>query len=242
MYTILSVILVSIISLVGVLTFFFDKKKLDKKLIYFVSLSVGTLLGGSFFHLIPEAFEEGNGNASIFILLGILVFFVLEKFVHWQHCHDVDCEKHPHAFSYMILAGDVVHNFIDGMIVAASYMVSVPLGITTTIAVIFHEIPQEFGDFGSLLYAGFSRAKALLFNFLTALTAILGAVIILILGTKFSASMSFLIPFTAGGFIYIAAADLIPELHKPASIKKSLGQLIFLLVGIGIMWTLLRFE
>jgi len=241
-YTLTSVFLVSLISLVGVLTLFLGKDKLNKSLLYLVSLSIGTLLGGAFVHLIPESFENVNINTPIFILIGILMFFTLEKAIHWRHCHEIACEDHPHPFSYMILFGDALHNFIDGAIIAASFMVDINLGIATTLAVIFHEIPQEIGDFGSLIYAGFSKLKALLFNFLSALTAIAGAILILIIGNSFSEIIGYVIPITAGGFIYIAMADLIPELHKNNKARQSFGQLLFIILGVAIMAALLTFE
>jgi zinc and cadmium transporter len=159
LYPILSVIIVSLISLIGILYFFIEKNKLYRSLIYLVSFSAGALLGDAFLHLIPEAYENSSNQhlISIYILLGILLFFILEKTIHWRHCHEEPCETHPHPFSYIILVGDTVHNFIDGLIIGASYLVSIPIGIATTIAVVFHEIPQEIGDFSSLIYGGFSR-------------------------------------------------------------------------------------
>lgn len=245
MYALISVIIVSLISLVGAFTFSINQKKLEQALIYLVSLSTGTLLGDAFIHLIPEAYENGNDSLLIglYILTGILFFFIVEKFFHWRHCHHVPTKHHPHPFSYVILAGDTVHNFIDGLIIAASYLVSIPVGIATTLAVILHEIPQEIGDFGSLIYGGFSRAKALLFNFLTGLTAVAGAIIVLSINNLNIADINnFLIPFAAGGFIYIASADLIPELHKNTEPKKSIGQIILFMVGIGLMISLLFLE
>ncbi|MFZ2192719.1 MAG: ZIP family metal transporter [Candidatus Moraniibacteriota bacterium] len=243
-YTITSVFVVSLISLVGVFSLSFDQKKLYKVLIYLVSFSAGTLMGDAFIHLIPEAFESSD-NASMIsfsILSGIVVFFLIEKIVHWRHCHEEPCEKHPHPFSYVILVGDSIHNFIDGMIIATSFLVSIPLGIATTTAVIFHEIPQEIGDFASLVYAGFSRSKALLFNFLTALTAVFGAVVILALNLNVENLTSFLVPFAAGGFIYIAGTDLIPELHKHRSFKSGFWQTIAFVLGMGLMAGLLFLE
>lgn len=244
LYTLSSVFIVSLISLIGVFAFSVRQDKLQKMLIYLVSLSAGTLLGDAFIHLIPEAFEnaENIARVSLYILAGIILFFVLEKFFHWRHCHEVACEDHPHPFSYMILAGDAVHNFIDGMIIAGSYLISVPVGIATTIAVFFHEIPQELGDFGSLLHGGLTRAKAIFFNFLTALTAVVGAVLVLILHGGAEKIAEFLVPFAAGGFIYIASADLIPEIHKHTELKKSVGQLLAFLLGIAIMFGLLALE
>ena len=244
LYALISVIIVSFISLVGVFTLSISEEKLKKILIYFVSFAAGSLLGDAFIHLIPQAYSEMENKVvvSIYILLGILIFFVIEKFLHWRHCHEVACSDHPHPFSYVLLVGDTVHNFIDGLVIAASYLLGIPVGIATTLAVIFHEIPQEIGDFGSLLYAGFKKTRALLFNFLTALTAVAGAVCVLILNIKEGSITNFLIPFAAGGFIYIASSDLIPELHKHTEIKKSFGQLLSFVSGIILMLLLLNLE
>jgi zinc and cadmium transporter len=243
-YTLVSVVIVSLISLVGVLYFFIEKNKLYRSLIYLVSFSAGALLGDAFIHLIPEAYEININKikVSIYLLSGILLFFILEKIIHWRHCHEEPCETHPHPFSYVILIGDSVHNFIDGLIIGASYLVSIPVGVATTVAVIFHEIPQEIGDFGSLIYGGFSRLKAIVFNFISAAFAILGAVIVLIFGTGSEHLVNFLVPFAAGGFIYIASSDLIPELHKNTEIKKSLLQIFMFVIGIVLMLSLLLFE
>jgi zinc and cadmium transporter len=250
-YTLASVIVVSLISLIGVFTLAVRQEKLEKFLIYLVSLSAGTLLGDAFIHLIPEAYEKGSEAmvVSLDILAGIIFFFVMEKFLHWRHCHEGHCEEHlpvrqanPRPFSYVILAGDTLHNFMDGLIIAASFLVSIPVGIATTVAVIFHEIPQEIGDFGSLVYGGFSKAKAILFNFGTALTAVLGAILVLALDSSGEALVEFLVPFAAGGFIYIATADLIPEIHKHTETKKSFSQMIAFIFGIVIMWGLLYLE
>lgn len=244
LYTLLSVFIVSLISLIGVFTFAASVEKLKKVLIYFVSFAAGTLLGDAFIHLIPEAFREIESTIflSLSILAGILAFFIMEKFLHWRHCHEVACEDHPHPFSYILLVGDTIHNFIDGLVIAASYLVSVPVGVATTLAVVFHEIPQEIGDFGSLLYAGFKKTKALFFNFLTALTAVAGALIILVLNINDGGFTKFLVPFAAGGFIYIASSDLIPELHKNTEPKKSFWQMIAFVLGIGLMLLLVIFE
>jgi zinc and cadmium transporter len=243
-YTLISVLIVSAISLVGVFVIAINEEKLRKILIYLVSFAAGTLLGGAFIHLIPEAFADGGEPAkiSVYILGGILFFFIMEKVVKWRHCHEMACDDHPHPFSYNILVGDSLHNFIDGMIIAGSYLVSIPLGIATTLAVIFHEIPQELGDIGSLLYGGFSRSKAILYNFLTALTAVAGAALVLIISAKMLELSAFLVPFAAGGFIYIAGSDLIPELHKDARPARSFWQVITFIFGIGLMFGLLIFE
>lgn len=235
-----SVFAVSLIALVGFFVFPLKREKLGEVLIYFVSFSAGTLLGDAFIHLIPEAYEKMENTlfVSISILSGIIVFFVLEKFIHWRHCHKIASDEHPHVFSYTILVGDSVHNLIDGMIIGASYLVSIPIGIATTVAVVFHEVPQEIGDFGSLVYGGFSKVRALFLNFITALTAILGAILVLVFGSG-NLFANFLVPFAAGGFIYIASADLIPELHKHTQIKRSFWQLVTFILGIGLMVLLL---
>lgn len=237
-YSIVSVLAVSLISLIGIFTLSVNSKKLKRGLIYLVSFSAGALFGDAFIHLIPESASElGFGlSLSVYVLLGIVIFFVLEKFIHWHHCHDIECEKHSSAFSYMILIGDGLHNFIDGIIIAASYVVSVPAGVATTIAVLLHEIPQEIGDFGVLIHGGFSKRKALLLNFASALFALVGAVIALVLSGVIENIEMILAPVAAGGFIYIAGSDLIPELHKHSHrLSKSLLQLVSFLVGIGVM-------
>lgn len=238
LYTLGSVILVSLISLIGVLTATIKENRLKSILLFLVSFSAGGLLGDAFIHLIPEIAKDiGFGiNASFGVLLGIFLFFVLEKIIQWRHCHVPTSRSHPHPFGYMNLVGDAFHNLTDGMIIAGSYMLGTQLGITTTIAVIMHEIPQEMGDFGVLLHAGFSRRKALLFNFASALTAVLGAVVTLVIGGSIKSIPNLVAPFTAGGFIYIACSDLIPEMHKDSMPKTSVIQLVSFILGIGIMY------
>lgn len=241
-YTIISVTIVSLLSLLGLVVFPFGEEKIKKFLIWTVAFAGGTLLGDAFLHLIPEAFKNGGGVGISFSLMGgMLAFFVLEKFIHWHHCHEIGCEEHNPSFSYVIMIGDAAHNFIDGMIIAASYMVSIPIGIATTMAVIFHEIPHEIGDFASMLYGGFSKAKALWYNFLAGIVAILGAVLVLVVGNGLVRITDYLIPFAAGGFIYVASADIIPELHKSTKISHSFAQLLFIICGMGIMYGLLLF-
>lgn len=237
-YSLVSVAIVSLIAFVGILTFSLKEEKLGKILLYLVSFAAGGLLGGAFIHLLPEAVERFGFNVSVSlsVLSGIITFFILEKLIHWRHCHIPTSEKHPHPFAYMNLVGDGVHNFIDGLIIAGSYLVSIPLGLTTTFAVILHEIPQEIGDFGVLVHGGFKKRKALFLNFLTALTAVVGTVVALSLSIFVENLTLFLLPFAAGGFIYVASTDLIPELHKGSyETKKSLLQLITFVLGILIM-------
>lgn len=200
----------------------------------FVGFASGTLLGGAFFDLLPEAVNMINPPITIFyfVTLGIIVFFCIEKFLYWRHCHEEECQVH--TFAYISLVGDGVHNFIDGMIIAATFVFSFELGFITTLAVISHEIPQEIGDFGVLIYGGLSKRKALTYNFISALTAILGAIVTYYV-VFLRSNYALLVPFAAGGFIYIAATDLMPELHKKSHAGESIIQLLSILFGLGLM-------
>ncbi len=244
LYSMASVMVVSLLSLAGVFTLSMKEEKLKKFLIYMVSFAAGALFGDVFIHLLPEAFEKtGFGlNISLYALSGVAFSFVIEKIIHWRHCHLHNAKEHIHPFAMMNLFGDSVHNFIDGMIIGASYLASVPIGIATTLAVILHEIPQEIGDFGVLMHGGFSRAKALFFNFMTALTGILGAAVSLLISSYADNLNIFLIPFAAGSFIYIAGSDLIPELHKEVKVEKSLLQFAMLVLGVALMLALLMVD
>ena len=243
--SIISVLLVSLLSLVGILTLWLNDKTLKKVLLYLVSFSAGSLFGDAFIHLIPEAIETNGAttNVSLLILSGIFVSFIVERFLQWRHCHIPTSSEHPHSFVYMNFFGDAVHNLIDGLIIGGSYLVSIPLGTATTLAVIFHEIPQELGDFGVLVYGGFKKRKALWFNFLTALTAVIGALISLIIGSAMENYIPLVIPFAAGNFIYIAGSDLIPELRKDTpEPKKATLQIISLALGVLAMLLMLMLE
>lgn len=238
----ISVIIVSLISLIGTFTISIKQEKLNKFLIYLVSFSAGALLGDVFIHLLPEIIDQGQFNifTSLYILSGIVVSFFIEKIICWHHCRIPEQDRnHIHRFAYMNLIGDSIHNFIDGVIIAGSFLVSLPTGIGTAVAVILHEIPQEIGDFGVLLHAGMSRPKALTYNFLTATSAILGTALTLIMARYLEHINLFLIPFAAGSFIYIAAVDLIPELHKELELKKGMLQMVAFIAGIGVMMLLL---
>jgi zinc and cadmium transporter len=240
-YSLVSVFLVSLISLIGLAAFSIRIEILKKILLYMVSFSAGGLFGDAFIHLLPEAFEKFGFSLeiSIFLIFGIFFSFILEKFIRWRHCHIPTTEEHPHPFAFMNLFGDALHNFIDGLIIGASYLASIPVGIATTLAVIMHEIPQEIGDFSVLVYGGFSRIKALFFNFLTALSSFLGAISALLLGTYINNVIPLLISFAGGTFIYIAGSDLIPEMHKEVELRASIVQLIMFLLGISVMFSLL---
>ena len=246
LWTLLSVVIVSLVSLVWLATFCLQVKKLKTIVIYLISFAAGALLGDVFIHLLPEAVEEAGGfvmRISLGVLGGMVLFFLLEKIIHWRHCHmPIDGKEHVHAFAYTNLIGDALHNFLDGVIIAGSYLVSVPVGMATTLAVMLHEIPQEIGDFSVLIHGGFTRQKALWLNFLTALSAVVGAALTLVLAERIEGLVSWLLPLAAGGFIYIASADLIPELHKDATTKRSLGQILAFIIGIGVMASLLLLE
>ncbi len=235
--TILSVLVISLMSLVGILFLLVNRKFLDKIIMFLVSLSAGSLFGGVFLHILPEVVEKNGFTIpiSLSILAGILTFFIIEKIICWRHCHIPTSNSHPHHLAPINLIGDAVHNFIDGLIIAAGYMVDVNVGLATTIAVLSHEIPQEIGDFGVLIHAGMSKGKALLFNFMSALTSVLGAIVGLLLGAASTSFAVIILPFAAGGFLYIAGSDLIPELHKEYGMGKAMVHLFALVLGIMLM-------
>jgi len=233
----ISVFLISVISLVGALALSLKEKILDKLLFVLIAVAAGTMLGVAFLDLIPEAVEKGGPNVFLYVLSGILAFFVLERFIFWHHCHDGKCDVH--AFSYLNLVGDGVHNFLDGMVIAAAYFVSIPLGVATTIAIALHEIPQEVGDFAILIYGGFGRKKALFYNFLSALAAFVGVAVAYVFSSS-EGFFTFVLAFAAGGFIYIASADIMPELQKEREFRKSLLQLLCLIGGIVLMWVIIH--
>lgn len=245
-YTLLSVFIVSLISLVGTFTISLSKEFLSRSIFFLVSLAVGALFGDAIIHLIPEAFEEFENatSAAFFVIVGIFIFFVLEKFLHWHHSHGINGhdEHRVKPLGSIVLLSDGIHNFLDGVIIAAAYMVGIEVGVATTIAIILHEIPQEIGDFGILIHAGYTRAKALIVNFLSALSAVLGAGIALILGDASEKITPALIALAAGSFLYIAGSDLVPELHKTSGIRKSFLQFIAILIGFALMFALVLLE
>jgi len=230
-----SVTVVSLVSFIGIIFVGLKEGIMGRILMALVGFASGSLIGAVFFNLIPEAVETGEA-IWFYIVAGIVFFFIMEKFLYWRHCHDENCQVH--SFAYLNLIGDGIHNFVDGGLIAASFLVSTSLGFTTSMAVVLHEIPQELGDFGVLLYGGFERKKALAYNFLSAVTAIIGALITYSLASRVQGLAQLLVPFAAGGFLYIAATDLMPELHKRAQAKDSAIQLLTFLAGIALMFTL----
>lgn len=241
LYVIISAFLVSLISLIGIILAPIKLEKLKKILIYFVGFSAGTLFGGAFFHLLPEIVEEIGFTFSVsaLLLLGILLFFILEKVVHWHH-NLVQYEKeHAHPLTTMTLVGGGFHNFLDGLVIGASFLISIPIGIAITTAIAVHKVPKEIGWFGILVYGGFSKFKAIIFNFISSLLTIIGAIISLIASNYIENIQFFIIPIAVGGFIYLAGSNLIPELHKELSLKKSILQLLTIIAGLLVMALLL---
>lgn len=232
---IIATVLISFVSLVGVFLLSFKEEFLNKILLKLVALSSGALLGGAFIHLIPEGLKKMEAEPFLgIILISLILYLIIEKLLHWHHCH-----KGPrcpiHTFGYMNLIGDAVHNFIDGLIIASTFIINIPLGITTAIAIILHEIPQEISDFGVLLYAGFEKKKAIAFNLLVSLAAVLGGLVGWILFIHIESVTAFLLPIAAGGFLYIALSDMIPELRKERNLNNFFIDLTVLLAGIALM-------
>lgn len=244
-YSLISVVVVSLISLVGVFFLFIKENRIQKILQYFVAFSAGAFLGEVFFHLLPESTESFGGftnELGVLILLGFIIFFIIEKAIHWRHCHNSLDDGHTHPVGAMTLVGDLVHNFLDGIVIGASFLVSIPLGVTVTIAIILHEIPQEIGNFGILLHSGYSKNKALFFNFLVSLSALIGTVLVLLIGSSVENIVKYIIPITAGGFLYMATVDLIPELKEEAEFKKISLQFGVMIVGVVLMYLMLFLE
>ena len=244
----LAVLAVSLASLVGVVTLGLGEKRLNRLLLVLVSLSVGALLGDVFLHILPELFQEKYGTVKIASLIfgGIIIFFVLEKFLRWQHRHGIDKDdcREEHDLKHLgqlNLISEALHNLIDGLIIGASFLVNFKLGLATTLAVLLHELPQEIGDFGLLLYSGFSKKRALALNFLSALAAFGGLALVFIFG-ELEGFTSSILPITAGGFLYIAGSDLVPELHKESDPARSLLQLGTMILGFVLMGLLLFLE
>ncbi len=247
-YTFGSIFIISIISLAGIILLGLDEALLQKLVMYLVSFSAGALFGDAFLHLLPHAAEHHGFTpvAGMYVLSGIVVSFVVEKYIHWHHHHKYGgtdaCDDCAEPFSYMILIGDGVHNVIDGIIIAASFLASIPLGIATTIAVALHEIPQELGDFAVLVHGGFSKWRAIGYNFLTALTAFAGAGITVYLAGSVDGINQILLPFAAGGFIYIAGSDLLPEIKDETDRLASAIQMVAFIIGILLMYALTFLE
>src|SRR3989338_5431422 len=244
LYTFAGVLVVSLISFIGIFTLSLKEEILRKYIFVFISIAVGALLGDALIHLIPEAFQDSKNTTltSVLIIAGILFFFILEKFLHWHHHGEDKEDNYVHPVGQLVLFSDGIHNFIDGMIIGASFLVNVPVGLATTLAVILHEIPQEIGDFAVLLHSGYTKSRALWLNFVSALLAFVGVIIALILGEITKTFTIWVLPIAAGGFIYIAIADLIPELHKTKKVKYSIEDFIVKIMGVLAMFVLVLFK
>lgn len=220
----------SLVSFAGGALAIFSAEQVRKATHFIVSFAVGALLSVSFLELIPEAIAMSSAESALsFVLVGIVLFFVLEKFLFWYHCHDGKCPVH--IYTYLILWGDFLHNLIDGVMLALAFLVDIKLGLLTTIAIIFHEIPQEVGDFGIMVAGGLSKRRALLYNFLVALSTLIGALITYALGAVLEPFLSIALALVAGNFIYIAATDLMPELHEPTGFPHAALQILLIIIG-----------
>jgi zinc and cadmium transporter len=226
-------LLMSAIALIGGVTLLLTEARLRALLLPLVALAAGTLLGGAFLHLIPAAVSQmGNGlPVYLWILVGFAVFFALEQFLNWHHCHRTSCEHKP--LTYLILVADALHNFIGGLAVAGAFLIDIRLGVSAWIAAAAHEVPQELGDFAVLIHGGWKSSRALAFNFLSALTFLAGGLVAY--GSSRSYDVEFLLPFAAGNFIYIAAADLIPEVKHQTRLSRSILHSVAFTAGVGLL-------
>lgn len=232
----ISTFTISLISFIGMVILFIKQSLLKKILLILVAFSAGALMGGAFLHLLPETVSKSTRiEMFAWILCGFIIFFLIEKILQWHHSHKA---IHFHTIGYINLIGDVVHNFIDGLIIAASFITDFSLGVATSLAVAAHEIPQEIGDLGVLLYSGFNKNKALILNFIVALAVVGGGFIGYFVHAYIQKSLFLLLPLAIGGFIYISASDLIPEIREEVELKKSLLIFTIFLIGILIMWLL----
>lgn len=238
---------VSLCSLSGLFALWLKPETLQRIVPYLVALAVGVLLGDAFIHLIPDAVHRQGSVSTVCLLtlVGVFGFFVLEKIVRWRHDHRLDftdVQDDIRPMAKMNLVGDAIHNFVDGILIGGSFLVDPAIGVTTTFAIIAHEIPQEIGDVGALVYGGYSPKQAVLFNFYCSLTVVAGAIFTLLLSQFAESSLLFLLPIAAGGFIYIAATDMIPALHEHSTIPNLIGQSTIFALGIGFMQSIIVLE
>ena len=233
-WIVLSGVLMSAIAMVGSATLLMRASTLDRLLMPLVALAAGTLIGGAFFHMIPEGLVATGSSLGVGIAVvgGFLTFYILEQLLHWHHCHRArsDCKQ---PLTWLILVGDGLHNFLGGLAIASTFLVDVRLGITSWLAAAAHEVPQELGDFGLLVHGGWSKRRALLFNALSGLTFLAGG--LLTYGLSFQIDVVWLIPFAAGNFIYIGASDLVPEVNKQHSVKRGVVHLLTFVAGLAMM-------
>ncbi|MCR4284643.1 MAG: ZIP family metal transporter [archaeon] len=235
---ILATIIISLISLVGVAFLSVRKKFLKNWMNLLVSFAAGAILATVFLNLAPESFKLlGNFN---FVLMGIVLFFILEAGIHWHHHHEEECEDCLHPVVFLTLIGDAFHNFLDGVLIAASFLINVGVGISTTIAIGLHEIPQEIGDFAILVNGGLKRSKALLFNFLSALFALVGGIVGFFFLNRIQGLLPYVVSLAAGGLLYIATTDVLPNLHEERNYKRIISQILAFIFGILAIAFILR--
>lgn len=246
LYSLGSTVAVTLLSAIGVLFFLVREKFMQRFLLPLVGFSTGALLGDVFIHMLPEMAEDTEffAHALLIVLVGIVFSFCVEKLIHWRHCHVLPHEGHVHCqtVGIMSMTGEIVHNFIDGVIIAASFLVSIPLGVASTLAIVFHEIPHEIGNFAVLLHSGFTRSRALQLNLLSGCAGILGTIGVLVMSQSFAAVNQYLLPFAAGNLLYIAGSDLIPELHKQTKLSQGALQLLAMVLGMLLMYGVLFVE
>ena len=233
-WSLIATLLVSVASLSGLPLVYLGLKRISGFTSFLVAFAAGALMGGAFLHLLPEAVEEiAVLSVSWCILIGLVVFFILERLLRWRHCHEETCEIHP--VGYLNLVGDCMHNFLDGVIIAAAFLQDTHLGVAVTVVILAHEVPQEIGDLGVLMHAGMKLSRAVVLNLLVALTAILGTVVGHFAFDSFEGFIPYVLAISAGGFLYISACDLIPELHKEKRQGRAWLALVLFLLGIGLM-------
>jgi zinc and cadmium transporter len=247
-YIIVFTLIGSIGALIGGVVLLYREKLALRTSHYLAAFAAGTLLGGAFIDLLPEAIEYAHeiGSDSHFLFLwvlgGIILFFLLERFIHWfHHSHTQEANKKTKPTVALLIFGDTMHNFIDGIVIGATFLVSIPLGIVTTLAVAAHEIPQEIGDFGIMLKNGMRRKNIIFINILSALISIIGAVISYSVGGEIEHLLPVFLAVTGGFFIYIALADLIPEIHQEHNKGKAYGETGMVILGILLIYFLVSF-
>jgi zinc and cadmium transporter len=230
-------ILMSAIALVGSATLLLDPQTLERLLKPLVAFAAGSLLGGAFFHMLPAATDGGLSvaEASLWMMLGFALFLALEQFLHWHHCHraSAECKK---PLTYLILLGDGLHNFLGGLGVAGVFLLDVRLGVGAWLAAAAHEVPQELGDFGVLVHGGWKRGQALLLNFASGLTFLVGGIVAY--ASSSAIDVTVLVPFAAGNFIYIGASDLVPEVNKHRSLSANVASFLSFGAGLLLLWAM----
>jgi zinc and cadmium transporter len=229
-------LLMSAIALVGSFTLFFNQTTLERIILPLVAFAAGSLLGGAFFHMLPASQQAGNSaSIALWTMVGFAVFFAIEQFLHWHHCHraESDCKE---PLTYLILFGDGLHNFLGGLGVAGAFLIDIRLGVTTWLAAAAHEVPQELGDFGVLIHGGWTRGEALVFNLLSGLAFPIGGLIAYLASERLD--VGFLVPFAAGSFVYIGASDLVPEINKHHEITTNVVHFVSFSAGIALLWAI----